>query len=178
MLLIYKENDTEFVTKTSYYLLPMIGINFKLFCDYGFIDAYLGDGLRSYPSKAMYLLFAPEYTEEFAEFCERVREHENFIDDYDVDDEHVMIVFKIPKKYHEDVELFKQGKFSKISKEYVKTSFKDFKDPRRKVFDRDKYLKLKVEEFLGVNLEDDAELEGIPLPEKEIFRYEDNGWGN
>lgn len=178
MLAIYKENDTKYVTKTTNYLLSMIGINFSKFAKMGLIDAYLGDAEREYAFPVMHLLCAPLYDEEFADFCEEVKLHPNFVDDYDVDDTLVMFVFKIPKVYWSDLKLFKEGRFSKINRDFVKKNFKDFKDVRRKVLDKDVYYRKKVEEYLGVYLDEDAELEGIPLPEKEIFRYQGNGWGN
>lgn len=176
MLLLYKGTDEKFNTKTSNYLSPMVSINVKLFIEFGWVDTYLGDALRNYGVPTMHFLFRPEYNEEFSEFCEKIKTHVNFVDDYDVSEEEVMFVFKIPEMYYEDIERFKRGEFSKISPEYVKKVFKDFKDPRRKVFVKDPYLKAKVEDFIGVKLDDDAELEGIPLPEKEVFNYNGGGW--
>lgn len=154
----------------------MTDVNVKTFIEYGLKDAYLGDAERQYTLPTIHMLFEPIYDEHFSEFCEQVQGLENYVDDYDISDTQVMFVFKIPSKYYDDIEFFKAGKFSRINQEYVKKVFPSFKDPRRKVFVKDPYLRKKIEDSLGVVLPEDAELEGIPLPENEVYRYNGNGW--
>ena len=178
MLLLYKKEGETFVTKTSNYLIPMIRVNLKVFMRLGLVEAYLGNALREYEFPTMHLLFKPIYDEEFAQFCADVRHHPNFVDDYDISEEEVMFVFAIPDEFLEDVEKFKQGKFSEISSAYIKKYYNNFRDPRYKVFNKDAYLRKEIEDRLGRALPEDAELESLPLPEVEIYNNKEGlkGW--
>lgn len=174
MLAIHKEGETKWLTKTCNYLINTLNINVGLFIDFGLKDAYLGDWEKPVNFPAIYLLFEPEFTDNFAEFCEKIKSHPNYAFEYDLKGQ-VMFVFKIPEEYWNDIELFKQGKYSEIDKKYVKKNFTDFKDVRYKVFSKDVYYRRKIEQYLKQDLPEDAELEGIPLPENEIYRYRGNG---
>lgn len=175
MLAIFKGGDTKWLTKTCNYLINTININVGTFIDFGLKDAYLGDGEKPVNFPAIYLLFEPEFTDNFADFCEKIKKHPNYEFEYDLEGE-VMFVFKIPEEFWNDVELFKQGKYSEISKSYVRKNFTKFDDPRYKVFNKDVYYRKKVEDYIGEPLSDTDELEGIPLPENEIYRYKGKGW--
>lgn len=176
MLTLYKTKGEKFYTKTSNYLVTMLGINVRDFMDMGWEDSYLGDCKRIYEMPVIHLLFKPEYDEEFADFCHDVKLHQNYIDDYDISDNEVVFVFKIPEHYLPQMEYFKEGKFSKFDEAYVKKAYPTHKDPRRKVCLKDPYLREKIEVLLGCTLPEDAELESLPLPEGELLNYDGKGW--
>jgi hypothetical protein len=65
---------------------------------------------------AVYILFKPENLDKFRVFL--VGEYErtkSIIDDYDYQDGYVVVVYEINSKLKNDIELIKQGKYSKTS---------------------------------------------------------------
>jgi len=174
----------KITTSTLFFIRPL-GFEVKKLKKIGFINAFLEDS--SYNIKyenAIYLLFKIEEGKEieFDDFFNSVIES-NFpllLDEYAVGEEHVMLVFEFPKEFLKDKELVLEGKYSKLSAEF-KELFPDFVESivdgilirdysiYYRIFNKTEDLKTYIEETLGVKLEKDSEVWGIPNLEKEIF---------
>jgi len=162
--------------KTTSYLAPMIKQDLSVFLDFNFINCYLGDQGHDVEYKNhLYLRVAPDsFSDKFKAISDLVRRSPEYVTDYDLPNKEVMFVFKISENYFEDLRLFKEGKYSKIDKKYVERSFKK-NSKRYKVFNQDPEYRAMLEESWEVRLPANAELESIPNPEHEIFRYT-RGW--
>ncbi len=107
--------ESKEYTKTTSFLLPMINVNKVNLIRYGLENCYLGD--HEHPEgiiweKHLYIVFQPElYDKEFIDYCDSLRYHENYEEDYDTNDNKVVYVFKLPEKYHNSFEYFKEGKY-------------------------------------------------------------------
>src|SRR5687768_5394776 len=104
---------------TLFMLKPTIGINWKILEDeFGMINSYLKDKTREdLEGNLLFVLFKPVDFDYFELFLEEQQERaENFIEDYDYAGGYVVMVYRIPEILKEDFELFKKGKYSKLSK--------------------------------------------------------------
>lgn len=90
----------------SYYLLPMVGINFRTFGPY-FVDALL------YPDVDVIRV-------ELLTGCkEEYWNNPNYQGDYTKDNK-TFVIFAIPEQFSEDVAMFKKGKYSHFKPETKK----------------------------------------------------------
>lgn len=118
-------NTTNFILPVLFqdrvfYNMHLTGDNpFEYMLKMGFQNAYLED--RQYSKEnCLYLLFAPNrISKEYITFSEMVLEkHTEYLEDYDVNENTIMYVFKINEEYIPDVELIKEGKYSQTSQKY------------------------------------------------------------
>jgi hypothetical protein len=104
-------------TITSIFIVPTLSIGKEKLIDNGFVNGYIKDGMRDTQyENAVYILFKPENLDKFRVFL--VGEYErtkSIIDDYDYEDGYVVVVYEINPKLKNDIELIKQGKYSKTS---------------------------------------------------------------
>ena len=165
--------------KTTIYLAAMLEYNLEKFVsDMGFVNCYIGD--HSYPiqyKNHMFVRVKPiNFGKTTLEIIEETKKHKSFVRVYDLVDNELMFVFKLNDSYEKDIAMFRLGKYSKISREYVNSKFtKDSK--RYKVFHKDEKYKAAIRDLYAVRDSSIDELESIPLPEEEIFRCNDlRGW--
>lgn len=157
--------------RTSQFLVFVLGIRLSEFINHGFINSYLGDdGHDPHFQNCIYLRCKPVFSEAFTDFCEKMDKVSNFVADYDLPSGEVMFVFRVPDRYHQDLIHFKNGKYSNISKDYVIRLFRPG-DFRYQICQRSPEQRRKLESELNVALGPDSELDSIPKPEEEIFRY-------
>jgi hypothetical protein len=104
-------------TITSIFIVPTLSIGREKLIDNGFVNGYIKDGMRETQYKnAVYLLFKPNNLDKFKVFLDSEYEKtKSIIDDYDYEDGYVVVVYEINSKLKNDIELIKQGKYSKTS---------------------------------------------------------------
>ena len=104
-------------TITSIFIVPTLSIGRDKLIDNGFVNGYIKDGMRDTQYKnAVYLLFKPTNLDKFKVFLDSEYERtKSIIDDYDYEDGYVVVVYEINSKLKNDIELVKQGKYSKTS---------------------------------------------------------------
>lgn len=104
-------------TISSIFILPLLGIPREGLLNNNCINGYIIDIEKDvqYPD-SLYVLFKPENIDRFREFVDKEYERtQMLIDDYDYEDGFVVLVYRIEGKYDKDIELVKQGKYSKTS---------------------------------------------------------------
>ena len=175
------------VNKTTSFILPALNLSsdktsFKLLKYFGLVNCYIShkQGIEEDPSY-LFMVFNPKEDsyKKFHKFYEIYKTYPNFVKDYIIDKNLIMIVFKIKSKWVESFEYFKRSKYSLMSKEYAEL-FKrpDFATGKVRiskeyyVIHKHKDLKTKIEEDLEVRLEDSWELLDPLDLSKEIFSYE------
>ena len=107
-------------TITSIFIVPTLSINRDKLTDNGFINGYIKDSKRDVQyENAVYLLFKPKDLDKFRDFLDSEYERtKSIIDDYDYEDGYVVVVYEINPRLKADIDLVKQGKYSKTSKKF------------------------------------------------------------
>ena len=112
-------------TKTAKFLLPSISLNVRnKFVAKFFQNAFLGDKEYQHDiERALFILFkVDKFDEEWKVVYEALCKKKEYIMDYECgmnnDSTLIMIVFQVPEEYSNEYYRFKQGKYSKFSKEY------------------------------------------------------------
>ena len=184
------------LTRTSLFMLASVGFDsnqvpMKLLNYYGFINCYLShkESIESYPD-SITMVFNPtnEALEKFWSFYEVYSAYPNFVDDYLVDFNLIVVVFKVKKEWKDSLMYFKESKYSKIPRAYAEllkaTDFrtgKTYISDEYKVITKDPEYKKKLEESLSnhvkgydssVTISDSQELMSPLDLTKETFCYE------
>lgn len=184
---VYNEKKTN----TSLFLLPALEITNEVLQSLGFVNAYLNDDEHCYTYKeCVYLLFKDPNIDTLDEFTAILESKNILIDEYDVDKNHVMVVVKFPEEYIKEYKFFKQGKYSKFSKTFIKKYFpftKKVKDSNGKnkdehtlyyhIFNKTDWIKNWWNERLGYTEGKELKMDewwDIPDNTKEVFRYKKN----
>lgn len=157
-------------TITSIFIVPTLSINRDKLNDNGFVNGYIKDGEREVQyDNCIYLLFKPENLDKFKLFLDEEYERtKQIIDDYDYPDGYVVVVYKLNSKLDKDIELIKQSKYSKTSKEFQKIFPKIVKvkagglhrdevSLQYRIFNKTEDLRSYWADKLGVDLPDDVE---------------------
>jgi hypothetical protein len=161
--------STEPRTKASYFITPMLGSTKEfLRWDQYFINTYL--------NRKGYIVLKYRFfnVEDYKEFEYTLTRHELFNKLIDNEHQYVMVQFKVPDIYINDVHKFIDGKYSRLSDPYKKRILQFhhynkggelgqilYKTDRRK-----KQLELE----LGVNLSEDLELYDRPDLDLEYYK--------
>ena len=167
-------------------MLPSVNFNkdkisFKLLKYFGFVNCYLDykQSLESNPD-FIYIVFNPdkEAIRRFRDFYDLYRVLPNFVTDYPIDNNLIVLVFRIRDKWKDTLQAFKESRYSAMSKEYAEL----FKRPdlatgrvqvgrEYHVIHRSKELRAHMEEELNARISPDAELMSPLDMEKEVFDY-------
>jgi len=155
--------------KTTTFLLPLLGITKnQLKFDYYFVNAFLNKELDH-----LYLLYRFTGTRIYKDFEQTMWTNPLCVKHVESDKYHVIYIFKIPERFEEDVEHFKNGHYSKFSKTLRQRIMKFYGSADAsmvmQVVNQDKELKTKLEEHLNLNLPDASELASKPDLELEIY---------
>lgn len=158
-------------TITSIFIVPTFSIGKDKLIDNGFINGYIKDGNRDVQyENAVYLLFKPSNLDKFRLFLDSEYERtKSIIDDYDYEDGYVVVVYEINPRLKDDINLIKQGKYSKTSKKFQEifpkvvkikkgSISKDEISLQYRVFNRTEDLIQFWEDKLGVQLPEDSEV--------------------
>jgi len=109
-------------TITSIFLVPILKIERDKLKDNGFLNGYVHDLSRDIQyHDCLYLLFKPIDLDKFRDFLDTEYERtRQIIDDYDCEDGFVVVVYKLDKKFDEDIALIMSGKYSETSEKFQK----------------------------------------------------------
>ena len=162
-------------TKTSTFLLPLLGKNKKAlkFNSY-YVNAYLDE-----THKRLCLLYRFTGTDLYKQFEESIMKDTLCVSHEEYDPYHVIYVFNIPEKHHEDVKHFLNGAYSKFSEALKRAIWKFYGQQDgtmvMSVVSRSKDLRREMEKLLGTKLAKEAELASKPDMEIEIYKIKQNG---
>ncbi len=118
-------------TISSIFMVPTLKIGRERLRLNGFINGYASDGKQEAPhyEDSCYILFKPNRMEMFNQFLnEEYARTKNILDDYDYEGGFVVVVYELNKRYKEDFNLIRQGKYSRTS-----DNFKELFDPVVKI---------------------------------------------
>ena len=104
-------------TVTSIFMVPTLKIDREDLKKNNFLNAYVKDeGKDLQYENAVYLLFKPTNLDVFRSFLDdEYARSESVIDDYDYENGHVVVVYKLNPKFKRDFELIKLGSYSLTS---------------------------------------------------------------
>ena len=172
-------------TITSIFIVPILKINKDDLKNNGYSNGYVEDDRKDVQyENSLYLLFKPENLDRFRTFLDNEYERtKNIIDDYDYENGYVVIVYKIDDKFKKDVQLIKEGKYSKTSKVFQEMFPKTIKIQRNglsrdeislqyRVFNKTPYLIEFWEKKLNVTFDDAQELWEMFVKEEEILNLD------
>lgn len=103
-------------------LFPCIQIEQGLvrqFPEFGFVNTYLTWDQREYNFPVIYIVFRTEFTLPFYHFIVQMEKNQNFLETIDAPNT-VVLVYKVPEKFHEDYCSFIFGQYSRYSPELKK----------------------------------------------------------
>jgi hypothetical protein len=172
-------------TITSIFIVPILKINKDDLKNNGYSNGYVEDDRKDVQyENSLYLLFKPENLDRFRTFLDNEYERtKNIIDDYDYENGYVVIVYKIDDKFKKDVQLIKEGKYSKTSKVFQEMFPKTIKIQRDglsrdeislqyRVFNKTPDLIEFWEKKLNVTFDDAQELWEMFVKEEEILNLD------
>ena len=172
-------------TITSIFIVPILKINKDDLKNNGYSNGYVEDDRKDVQyENSLYLLFKPENLDRFRTFLDNEYERtKNIIDDYDYENGYVVIVYKIDDKFKKDVELIKEGKYSKTSKVFQEMFPKIIKIQKNglsrdeislqyRVFNKTPDLIEFWEKKLNVTFDDAQELWEMFVKEEEILNLD------
>jgi hypothetical protein len=158
-------------TITSIFIVPTLKIDKDELKKQGFINGFSFDGEKDAQYKdAAYLLFKPTDLDKFRVFLEKQQQsRKDILDDYDYPDNHVVVVYKLDKKWKKDFMLIKEGAYSQTSEKFQQLFPKVVKFVRYgipiertsvqyRIFNKTKDLRDYWEDRLGVVFTDDMEM--------------------
>jgi len=104
-------------TITSIFMVPTLKIPRDELKKNEFINAYIKDPKADVEyTDAIYLLFKPKDLDRFRIFVENERERtQSLIDDYDLEDGYVVLVYQLDATFKKDFDIIKKGAYSKTS---------------------------------------------------------------
>lgn len=136
---------------STIFLLPCLQIRQEIkdkFYEMGFVNTYLFFDKQQYSFIPLYLVFsAKEYDLNFYKFSLMLEKNPNYVETLDYPGNSVVFVFKIPKRFEKDYELFLKGRYSKFSKEYKD----NFPMKVHKVDSSGRYIKDKENQYVTDN---------------------------
>ncbi len=109
-------------TISTIFIVPTLKLNKDDLKANGFINAYAVDKRLDVQHKnAVYLLFKPKDLDKFRQFLdnELIRK-QGIIDDYDYEDGHVVVVYKLDTKWKKDFAMVREGLYSQTSAAFQK----------------------------------------------------------
>lgn len=173
-------------TVTTVFLVPTLNISREDLFKNKFINGYIADINKDdyFEEDVVFLLFQPEDIDLFREFVQKEYDLNKFIiEDYDYENNYVVLVYQLNPELKEDIELIKQSKYSKVSQQFKDLFPKkliNYKDPDRKktisiqhwVFDKKRNLLDFWERQFNTTLNEESELWPEFSLKKEILDIE------
>ena len=111
------------LTITTIFFVPTLGIPKDILTNNGFINGYTNDAERDVIDykECVFLLFKPKNIGQFRNFLDDEYEKANhIIEDYDLENGYVVVVYKLDPLYKSDFDLIRQSKYSKTSPAFQK----------------------------------------------------------
>jgi hypothetical protein len=136
-----------------------------------FINGYLSDNLEE-----LILVYRFYPNESYSSFETKLKQHSNYLGFNDPNYFLVAYRFNINSVFKEDIDLFLQGKYSKLSKaaKHKIVSFHKLnrRDELSKILNRDEEYAKQLADILGLdNLDEDLELFSRPNPVEEFYNF-------
>lgn len=170
-------------TVTTVFIVPVLKIGRKKLNGVGFIDGFLFNGEEQMVyDNCVHLLFRPTSMNKFTDFLLDEKERgAEIVDENDYSSGLVLITYKLPGRFKEDIHKIWLGKYSEVSQAYrdmiPSTVKKDidgilvtYASAQHMVFNKDPVLKKKLEEELQVKIDPQQELWTKPNLERETFK--------
>ena len=161
-------------SKASLFLLPILGTRHDDFFYHTlFCNAFIA--LEDEPN-CLALLYRFSGKGEFLRFEQKLRQLSSFKRMEDPSPYFTLFVFNIPTEYLEDYQNFCLGKYSKLSATLKDKIFQFHQADANSVLGQILYKstkrRLRMQESLGMQIDEDAELLSVPNLEQEVYRKE------
>lgn len=163
--------STARLTKSSLFLLPMLGGTRRLFMfDKLFVNAFIS--AEQY-TNCIALLYRFSGDTIFLKFENALKKFRNFKDTFDPSPYFVMFIFDVPESYADQYELYIEGKYSKFSPEF-KSKIMEFHGfsihgEMAQILFQDEKRRLRLQEELDAEIEPGSELLSIIDVQEETF---------
>ena len=163
--------STARLTKSSLFLLPMLGGTRRLFMyDKLFVNAFIA---AEQHNDCIVLLYRFSGDTIFLKFEQALKQFNNFKDAFDPSPYFVVFVFTVPSTYRRDYDLYIDGKYSKFSPEF-KSRIMEFHGfnihgEMAQILFQDDKRRLRLQEELDAEIEPGSELLSIIDIEEETF---------
>lgn len=163
--------STARLTKSSLFLLPMLGGTRRLFMyDKLFVNAFIAVEEHE---DCIALLYRFSGDTIFLKFEQALKKFRNFKDTFDPSPYFVMFVFTVPDTYRDQYDLYIEGQYSKFSPEF-KSKIMEFHSfsihgEMAQILFQDEKRRLRLQEELAVDIEPGSELLSIIDIEEETF---------
>jgi len=111
------------LTITTIFFVPTLGIPKDILTNNGFINGYTNDAERDVIDykECVFLLFHPQKINQFRDFLDNEYDHaKQIIEDYDLEEGFVVVVYKLDPLYRSDFDLIRKSKYSKTSPAFQK----------------------------------------------------------
>ena len=129
------------------FLVPVLGLDKSVISDHNYLNGYsdLKDKILEYEPHVIYLLFKPKNRETFQDFVEGQYEMgQSILEDFDLDDDFVVLVYKLNEELDRDYHLIKLGNYSKTSEEFQSLFPETISDDRKGMLTKRKTLQKMV----------------------------------
>lgn len=166
--------------KSSSFILPYLNVDYNTNISNGFKNTFLGDPEFTGTSEwGDYIFVEYDSSKLSASFTELLRSKGTYVDEYDPDKSTTIFVFDLSEIKDSVVKPFLEGKYSKISRKYVKKFFSPEqwspsgwrKSNNWMILNKDPQLREYWEQTLDVVLPEDAEVWSRPEKEEEVKNY-------
>lgn len=156
--------------KSTSYILPLLGkVNNYFFTDSYLINAYLSKDLNR-----LFLLYRYSKSDAYSVIEENILKHPNFVKIHNDIPGFDVFEFNIPERFHKDVNLYINGKYSKMSND-AKSMIKNFYNLNDKsriwqVLNRDDSLRKELELRFGCSFSG-VDFDEKPNKNEEIWEH-------
>lgn len=171
--------SNEWLNKTYWYALPLINISRDKLDRKEFLGSFIGDVDRPDLENKILLWYRFNGSKEFIKFEDWLTSHSNCLGHYEPNKKSTIYIFEPVEAYKEDLKLFQDSKYSRISEAAKKTILKNVlvnndtdqnnKDYLRAVLYRHGDLRKMMEDTIGVSIDEEAELGERLKLSKEYF---------
>lgn len=164
-------------------MLPTVGINKNRLKENGFVNAFVIDPYRTTQYQdAIYVLFKPTDFHKFRQFVDAEYDRtDDLVDDYDYEDNHVVLVYNLRPDLKPDFDRVRKGKYSETSQDFKKIfpekvflydtgHTKAEVSVQKKIFIKSPDLRKFWEDRFGMTLPPDAEVWELFTESKETLK--------
>jgi len=158
--------------KACLFITPMLGGNKSLwFYTKSLINTFIG--IKDDVEDKIILLYKTSRDPLFLKFLSTIQKFKAFEEVRDLDKDHLIVIFNVPKKHKKDFLKFKNGKYSEMSQLY-KVKILEYHEMSAEgiigqILFKSKKRKRKLEKMIGMELPDDAEVYSVPNPKTELL---------
>lgn len=175
------------LNKSTTYLLPILlqSINFDNIYYDRLVNTYIFDNNDKYKD-CIFLHFSLDFeSNDDLEFEDSIKNNSLFLDTIDIDDNNSIYIYKFPKDYLKEYNLFINGKYSEFGKDAIMIVLNFFREYYKReggasmfiyslglVFKKSDMLRRELEEKLRVKLPINSEVSSIMNKEEETIKLD------